>query len=274
MKNVTGNELPIDNLEDLKERVKMSGFGDYFNAQLEENIRAGKKEFSLAKPVQIENDQMGYKLDIRIDNEKRRGYVNDLHATLREADGMERSQRFPHFLRITAKEAYNLLKWGNDISIEKNLFNKQGQPYRSFVTLNIKGNKDEHDNYPLMQYHERYYSKQPFVLEDALQKLAIPIKELQTNPDFVLASLKRGNMTAVTIFHNGQEEKGFLSVNAKAGSIDIRDQYKAVIEIKNQSRSISETKTLPQDNSEDVKKDFPQQQEVGWKQAAGKGLTR
>ncbi|HWT40180.1 MAG TPA: hypothetical protein VN081_02815 [Dongiaceae bacterium] len=263
------NGLPIDNLEELKESVKMSGFGDFFNEKIESSIRAGMKEFSLDKTSQVEGDQMSYSLDIRIDYEKRKGYLNDLHALIKEANGMERTQRFPRFMRITAKEAYNLLKWGQDTGVEKKLFNKEGEPYRSFISLDINGVKDENGNYPLSQYHERYYSKKPFTIEGALQQLSIPVKELQTNPDFVASSLRRGNMTAVTLFHNDQEEKGFLSVNPKAGRIDVRDQYYAVIETKNQSQSIGESRSQPvtqEASSEDVKKKFSPEKQVNWTQ--------
>lgn len=280
--------LPIDNLENLKESVKMSGFENYFDGQIEENVRAGKKEFSLDKSSHVEGDKMEYTLDFRVDHENRKGYLNDLHATLKEADGPERSQRFPRFLRITAKEAYNLLKWGIDTGVEKHLFNKKDERYRSFVTLDlkrekdengnivIKGKKDENGNFPLRQYHERYYSKKPFIIEDALQQLTIPVKDVQTRPDQVLSSLKRGNMTAVTIFHNEQEEKGFLSVNAKAGRIDVRDQYHAVIESQNQSQSVSQSvsRQVTEEPAEEVKKNFSPKQEVNWTQSQPKGLSR
>lgn len=110
MENEMNEGLPIDNLEDLKEHVKMSGFGDYFNEQIEENVRAGKKEFSLGRESQIDNDVVSYTLDFRIDHEKRKGYLNDLHTTLQEANGLERSQRFPRFLRITFKRFLKLPK--------------------------------------------------------------------------------------------------------------------------------------------------------------------
>ena len=261
--------LPIDNLDELKESVKLCGFGDYFDTQIEGNVLAGKKEFSLDKTSQVEGDQMSYALDIRIDHEKRKGYVNDLHALIKEANGMERTQRFPRFMRITAKEAYNLLKWGADTGVEKKLFNKEGKPYRSFVSLDINGVKDENGNYPLNQYHERYYSRKPFTIEGALQELKIPVKELQTANDYVASSLKRGNMTAVTILNNDWEEKGFLSVNPKAGRVDVRDQYYAVIETKNQSQSVSESmsRSVTQDaSSEEVKKKFGPERQVNWTQ--------
>lgn len=289
MENEMKEGLPIDNLEDLKESVKMSGFENYFDGQIEENVRAGKKEFSLDKPSQVEGDKMEYTLDFRIDHENRKGYLNDLHATLKEANGLERSQRFPRFLRITAKEAYNLLKWGLDTGVEKHLFNKKSERYRSFVSLDlkrekddagnivIKGAKDENGNFTLRQYHERYYSKKPFSIEEALQKLGIPVKDLETTPDRVLYSLKRGNMTEVTIFHNNEEQKGYLSVDAKAGKIDVRDRNYVVIETQNQSQSISESKSqsvTQEGPSEEVKKNFSQKQEVNWKQSRPQGLSR
>jgi len=212
--------LPIDNLEALKESVKMSGFADYFNGQIEENVRAGLKEFSLRKPSQIENDQMQYSLDIRIDHEKRRGSFAPLvFSVTKERYGcpcllnsfFSTDVSGPHFKRLYASLAVIRRKRGKRWLRSK--------PFASFKVA-CKSLTDEHGNFPLNQYHERYFSKKPFSIEDALQKLEVPVKEVQTNPDYLTSSLKRDNMTPVTIFHNEQEEKGFLSVNVKAGKIE------------------------------------------------------
>lgn len=221
MTNQEGLELPILNLSDLQENVKMAGFGDHFNDQIKEEVLLGKDQFSIHRSLQIDKDTMDYKMDIRVDKSRKKAYLNDMLATLTEDSGMLRSQLFPRFFRITAKEAYNLLKWGISSGVEKSLFNREGVKYRSFITLDINGEKDLYGSYPLLQYHENYY-REPFTIQGALRRLPVVIKEAKEDLERLIASLKRGNMTAVTAIVGGEVQNYFLSVNAKAGRLDLR----------------------------------------------------
>ncbi|SEA15150.1 hypothetical protein SAMN05192529_10960 [Arachidicoccus rhizosphaerae] len=211
----------ILNLPELQENVKMAGFGDYFNEELAREVLSGKELFALSQSLQIDKDKMDYKMDIRIDKVKKKGYLNDMYAILIEESGEMRSQQFPRFLRITAKEAYNLLKWGISSGVEKSLFNREGVKYRSFITLDITSEKDLYGSYPLLQYHENYY-REPFTIQGELRKLPVEIREAKEDVERLIASLKRGNMTAVTAVVGGVEQSAFLSVNAKAGRLDLR----------------------------------------------------
>ena len=222
--------LAIVNLAELQENVKMAGFGDYFKEKIREELLLGQDQFSIHRTLQIDKDTMDYKMDIRVDKIKKKAYLNDMHATLTEESGVQRSQSFPRFLRITAKEAYNLLKWGISSGVEKSLFNREGVRYRSFVTLDINSEKDLYGSYPLLQYHENYY-REPFTIEGALRRLPVEIKELREESERLIASLKRGNMTSVTVIKGGETRTGFLSVNAKAGRLDLRDANLALIDL-------------------------------------------
>lgn len=217
-----GNTEPIIlNLPELQENVKMAGFGDFFNDQISEEVVLGKEQFSLTRAILIDKDRMEYKMDIRVDMGKKKAYLNDMHAKLTEENGMSRSQLFPRFLRITAKEAYNLLKWGISSGVEKSLFNREGVKYRSFITLDITSEKDLYGSYPLLQYHENYY-REPFTIQGALRRLPVEIKVAMEDQERLIASLKRGNMTAAVAIVAGEEQNVFLSVNAKAGRLDMR----------------------------------------------------
>lgn len=232
MENQHQEQLPIDNLDKLKEEVKMTGFNNYFDPQIEKKIKSGQTEFQLGRRIEVEGSQIDYLLHFRVDKERRKAYFNNMDATLKIPEsGQERRHSFPRYLRITAKEAFNLLKYGEDTAVTKSLFNKKGELYHSFITLDLKGNKDERNNYPLKQYHEKYYKEKPFLLEKAIDELPVPVKELEdpVTKDHILSSLRRGNRQQVTFYNNGVVEPGYLMVNAREGKMDVRDSNMQLI---------------------------------------------
>jgi hypothetical protein len=244
------SELIIENPDDFKNDVKMRGFNNHFDNEIDTRIKAGETEFILKKaPMQVNNDQMDYSLHCRVDEANRKGYANDLEATLTDGDtGEVRHYNFPGYLRLTAKEAYNLLKYGQDTAVYKKLFNKNKEQYESYLTMDKNGE--------LKQLHKNYYKDGMFRLEDALDHLSVPVKEVETNKIRVLNSLKRGNVHASTIFHEGQEQPGFLTVNAINGKIDVRDKDMKVIEEKAQNLEENSAKQISTSESEadEVKK--------------------
>lgn len=222
MENQHQETVTVENLEKLKEEVKMTGFNDHFDKQIEERIKAGDTDFRLNRSMEVDGERIDYLLHFHVDKENRKAYFNDMDVSLKVPElGEERRHTFPRYLRITAKEAYNLLKYGEVTAIQKKLFNKKGEKYLSYITLDLNGNKDAKNNYPLKQYHEIYYKKKPFILEKAINELSVPVKELESpiTRDFILNSLKRGNRQQVTIYNNGVVETGYLMVSAKAGKI-------------------------------------------------------
>lgn len=84
---------------------------------------------------------------------------------------------------ITAKEAYNLL---SGRSVNKDLTNKEGQPYNAWLQLDFN-EKDKNDNFKVKQYHQGY----GYELEAVLNRY--PIKELGNDEEKVkLKSLEKG----------------------------------------------------------------------------------
>jgi len=264
----TKNEdLIIDNLDDLKNEVKMRGFNDHFDQEIETRIKAGKTEFVLRTPMYSKDDQIDYSLHCRIDEANRKGYANDLEAAFTDGDtGEVRQYKFPGFLRVTAKEAYNLLKHGKDTAVYKKLFNKEGQQYESYLTMD--------KNVELKQLHQNYYKDGMFRLENALDNLAAPVKEIERDKTRVLSSLKRGNVYASTIFHEGKEQPGFLTVNAIAGVIDVRDKNMKVIEGKTQNLEENSAKQISTSESEadEVKKKSGNEAKIKWMSKKTSGM--
>lgn len=271
MENQHQETVQVENLAKLKEEVKMTGFNDHFDKQIEERIKAGDTDFRLNKSIEVNNERIDYLLHFHVDKEKGKAYLNDMDASLKIPEqGEERRHTFPRYLRITAKEAYNLLKYGDTTAVQKKLFNKKGKQYLSYITLDLKGNKDERNNYPLKQYHEKYYKEQPFILEKALDNLPFPVKELE-NPvtkDFMLNSLRRGNRQQVTIYNNGVVEKAYLMVNAKAGRVDVRDSNMQLLEGETKKQ---EKETQVQAPGE-IKKKFGTEQNVKWSPKKTSGI--
>lgn len=275
MENQNQEDLPVDNLDKLKEEVKMTGFNTYFDRDIEARIKSGATDFRLSQSMEVDGDRVDYFLHFRVDSDSRKAYFNEMDASLKIPElGEERRHTFPRYLRITAKEAFNLLKYGENTAVQKNLFNKKGEKYLSYITLDLKGDKDSKNNYPLKQYHEKYYKIEPFVLEKAIDELPVPVKELESpvTRDFVLNSLKRGNRQQVTIYNRGIVESGYLMVNAKAGKILTYDSNMQQIisplkEEKNEKVEEQQKKNQP----DDIKKKPLNMGRQNWgsKQASG-----
>ncbi|WP_028788078.1 hypothetical protein [Terrimonas ferruginea] len=68
-------------------------------------------------------------------------------------DESNRSQTF-YLVRgnaITSKEAFNLLE---SRAVNKGLVNKEVEKYNAWVQLDMKGDIDLNQNYPISRYHE------------------------------------------------------------------------------------------------------------------------
>lgn len=276
MENQHQEQPAIDNLDKLKEEVKMTGFNNYFDRDIEARIKAGKTDFQLSRSMQVEEERIDYTLHFHVDKENRKGYLNDMDAALKVPElGEEKRHTFPRYLQVTAKEAYNLLKYGEATAVQKKLFNKKGEKYLSYITLDLKGKKDAKNNYPLKQYHEKYYKKKPFSPEKAIDELPVQVKELenQVTREFTLKSLKRGNRQQVTIFHKGVVEPGYLMLNAIAGKIDTYDSSMQPIQGKTEEQKTEKAQEQPSESQpEEIKKKSGNDQKVRWTSKKASGI--
>ncbi|SFA56461.1 hypothetical protein SAMN04488511_1169 [Pedobacter suwonensis] len=259
--------MNIENFEHLKEQLWKKGFGESLNGQLEAELNSGKPEFTLEHSVKVKDDEVAYRLHFRRDNDpqKDKVYFNSYDAMLFKSDqlreGEVRQHNFPAEKRISAAEAYRMLKFGDLVSVNKNLYNKEGQLYNTWLTLDIKGPKDEYGNYPVNSYHENYYKKHPFDLGEVLKSVAIPVKELESisGREDIALSLRKAHLVPVTIMHNSAEQKGFLSVDPKAGSVTVLDQKMQHLDVEAPSKAQQEAraKEQQQEKQEDEKKRPP-----------------
>ena len=277
--------MNLENFEELKEALYRKGFGTELNGQLEEQLKSGTPEFMLERTTSIDKDEVGYRLHFRRDNneEKDKVYFNRYDvAILKNADvpGEVREHSFPTEKLITAMEAYRMLKHGDLVAVNKNLFNKEGQQYNTWLSLDIKGPKDEYGNYPVNSYHQNYYKKQPFDLKTELGKLPVPVKELEhaQYAENIEKALKKANLVSVTVMLDGQQTSALLGVNPRAGTVELYDAAMKPIQREQQQQSASlpvDKTATPEAKQEDVKKkSFPDQKvEWGRKNQPGKGRS-
>jgi hypothetical protein len=252
------------NIDELKESLYRKGFGESLNAPLEEQIKSGKPEFQLEYAVKIGEDEVNYKLHFRRDEERDKVYFNKYDVAISSPDGKVQEHTFPTEKLITAMEAYRMLKYGELVAVNKTLYNKEGQQYNAWMSLDVNGKKDDYNNYPVNTYHENYYQKQPFELKGSLKKLPVPVKELE-NPqtiERIEKSLKKANLVPVTMMVNGEQTSGTLSVNPKIGRVDLYDQGMRLVE-KQQQKAELKAET-PGQNQDDLKKKPWENQRVNW----------
>lgn len=201
-----------ENIQELQDRLKYSGFGETLNKELEKQIKARKSDFELNMTKDLGDKKLGYGLHFRKSDEGRY-YYNGFDARLSTPEGKEVSQRFYQNQGITAKEALNLLEGR---SVFKSLFTKEGERYNAWLQLDL-GIRDEKGNYPVIQYHQNYGYK----LEDAVKEF--PLKDLKypERLDLLLYSLKKGNRHEVEI--EGNDSKFLLEANPRYKTMNIYD---------------------------------------------------
>ena len=268
--------MDIENLKDLKELLFYRGIGEKFNNRLEEQIKSGKPEFFLEDVVGIHNDETGYRLHFKRDKDpaKDKVYWNSFDVGLFKIDGepgQVREHNFRVDSQVTAMEAYRMLRHGLLVAVNKNLFNKEGNQYNTWLSVDIKGEKDQYGNYPVKSYHENYYKKQPFVVKEALTQLPVPVKELESaqGPERIEKMLKKAQLVPVTIMLNGEEVTGSLAVNPKAGQVDVYDSSMQLVTGKEQvkkeaTEQKNDGKTVEQHPADDEKKKHRPQERVNW----------
>lgn len=210
------------NLEFLKDGLKYMGFGEKLHADLEARINEQPAEFKLTLQGEFKRDGVADKVDYRLDFKKSDQtdmyFFNRYQATLKNEDpAQEKAQTFyiTKNSGITAKEAYNLL---SGRSVNKDLTNKEGQPFNAWLQLDFK-EKDKNENFKVKQYHQGY----GYELEAVLNKY--PIKELSNDEEKVklMKSLEKGNQHPVTFLKDGKEEKMHIEANPQFKTLNLYD---------------------------------------------------
>ncbi|AOM80077.1 hypothetical protein [Pedobacter steynii] len=270
-----------ENFEKLKKELFYRGFGEGLNNELGEKMSRSGPEFAIEHQVGIEGDQMAYRLNFRKDDNADKYYFNTIDTSLLkngDQPGQELTHSFPANSLVTATEMHHMLKHGLLVAVNKTLFNKEGEAYNTWASIDINGPKDDFGNYPRKTYHQNYFAKQPFDVQQALQDLAVPVKELEQKfklGDYEKA-LKKANLPEVTIMVNGVESKGYLSVNPGERRIDVYDANMKIVQRQEQAQGLSAAEnkkdTSVQQSGDVKKKPWEQQQRVNWNRNKGRGM--
>lgn len=247
--------MNTQNLEFLTNGLKYMGFGDKLNAELEKQITQQPAEFQLTLQGEFKKGDVTEKVDYRLDFKKSDQsdmyFFNRYHATLKNEDStLDKSQTFyiTKNSGITAKEAYNLL---SGRSVNKDLTNKDGQPYNAWIQLDFN-EVDKNNNSKIKQFTEGY----GYNLEATLNRY--PIKELGNNDDKVklMKALEKGNLQQVTFIKEGREEKMFVTANPQYKTLDLYDvkmqkQFQGVEKKQEKEPSTEKKETQKQDVDEE-----------------------
>lgn len=274
--------MKIENIEQMEEKHKFKGFDKYLNDEYRRQIEGGAPEFIIGHSVTTKDaDEMAYEVKYRRDDEKGEIYLNTIKATFSPADqpGQVREHTFTDDSMITAGEMVRMLKYGEAVAVNKNLFNKEDHPYNTWLSIDINGTKDKYGNYPVNSYHENYFKNQPFIITEALKDLVVPVKEIGSADEVskIEKALKKADLYPVAIYHNDQESTGFLSVNPRDRCIEVLDATMTVIERKQVQKALpaEQQNQAPVQEEDDVKKKSQPDQKVNWtKNSQGKGVSR
>lgn len=234
------------NVEYLKDQLKYTGFGDAMENVLRENIAKGNPEFKLEHEIKYGTDTAVAALNFKKSEQTDMYFFNSYDMKIqKEGQSEELSQTFyiNRDNNITAKEAYNLMEGR---AVNKDLKNKEGEVYNSWIKIDFKEAADDKGNFKLNHYHQNY----GYDLEASLAKH--PIKELET-PKYkedLMNSLKKGNIQSVTFVIAGEEKKQFVEANPHFKTINVYDGAMQRInnrESKDQKQSESEGRSTSKD---------------------------
>lgn len=238
--------MEIENAKDLQDAIKYTGYPDSVYDKVISAIQAGNNQPVIEHFAILDNkDEMRYKLHFRKAEDLAKVYFNKIEAGLLkniDSPGDNREHTFSMDKHITATEAYHMLKHGDKVAVNKNLFNKEGQKYNTWILIDVSGPKDEYNNYPVQTYHQNYFIKKPFDIISALKALPFPIKELQQQDDFVKMekALRKAKLPEVMMVVDGQEQRAYLSVNPKERRIDIYDADMQLLQVKQEQHAQDE----------------------------------
>ena len=206
------------NFEYLRDQVKYTGFGDALEGELREKMQKEEPNFTVGHKTIYGNDTATATLNFNKSKESDMYFFNSYKVELQKENSKEALEQTFYINKgsnITLKEAYNLMEGR---SVNKDLTNKEGELYNSWLQLNFK-ETDTSGNFKLNQYHQNY----GYDLEATLSKH--PIKELE-NPKYkedLINSMKKGNLQSATFLIDGNEIKHYIEASPQFKTINIYD---------------------------------------------------
>ncbi|MEO6729803.1 MAG: hypothetical protein ABIN01_01205 [Ferruginibacter sp.] len=240
------------NLDYLAKQIKFTGFGEGHGEELKEKIQQQTPEFTIAHQQDFGKDSAMATLLFRKSEDSDMYFFNRYNLVVKNEHQVEPVKQTFYISNrednITLKEAYNLV---NGRAVNKELSNKEGEKYNAWVQLDFK-TIDKNGNYEMKKFHQNY----GFDLDKALVKH--PIRELMSEPDKerLIDSLQRGNRQAVTIQHEGREQKVFIEAAPQFKSINFYDGNMKRMNVQSLYENKGEGQTEKQESKkESVKQD-------------------
>ena len=243
------------NLDYLKENLRLMGFGDKLQADLEKNMQQGFPEFVLKMQSEFSGKNMDTALSFKKSDQSDMYFFNRFDAHLHHRNDASKDMQQTFYLNkghgVTLKEAFNLLEGR---AVHKELSGKEGK-FNAWIQLDFK-EKEENGNYKTKQYHQNY----GYDLQASLK--AFPIKELQNEQqrERLLMSLQKGNVQSVTMTTGGREQMFFVEANPQYKTLTVYDAHMKMLNKEQRSElvangGISNEKV----NHKEVKPDKPEQ---------------
>lgn len=243
------------NLDYLKENLRLMGFGDKLHADLEKNMQQGFPEFVLKMQSEFSGKNMDTALSIKKSDQSDMYFFNRFDAHLHHRNDASKDVQQTFYLNkghgVTLKEAFNLLEGR---AVHKELSGKEGK-FNAWIQLDFK-EKEENGNYKTKQYHQNY----GYDLEGSLK--SFPIKELQNEQqrDRLLMSLQKGNVQSVTMAAGGREQMFFVEANPQYKTITVYDAHMKMLNKEQRSELVAKaTINNGKVNHKEMKPDKPDQ---------------
>lgn len=196
--------MNTENLNYLQKQLLNLGFGEKLNGALENNIKAARKEFTLATDQEYNKQNVDYTLHFKAGDNNEMYFFNKYDAALRDKE-MQQTFYINKGSGITAKEAYNLMEGR---AVHKQLENLEGEKYHAWIVID-KENKTENGNFKLRPFTEGWNYKP----ERAIDKLDIVGINEEGAREKLMKSLEKGNRHQVTAMKDGKEVKLYLEAN-------------------------------------------------------------
>lgn len=216
--NLNANIMNQKNFEFLKDQLKYTGFGEALQPILKEQLEKGEKEFAIAHEANFEKSALKCELSFKKSDQSDLYFFNSYKARLVKEGAPHALEQVFYIGKdnnFTMKEAFNLLEGR---SVNKDLAAKDGEMYNCWVKLDFNDGEPG-GNFKMNHYHQNY----GYNLEAALEKHSI--KELQTPEakESLMASLKKGNVQAVTVTVNGEDRRRFVEANPQFKTVKMYD---------------------------------------------------
>lgn len=218
--SIKNEHMNTENLNYLQKQLLNLGFGEQVNADLEKQISAKNKEFTLPAKHDFGGRNVDYQLHFGLGNKPDMYFFNRYDATVKHGSDPEKDKSQTFYINkgngVTAKEAFNLIEGR---AVHKQLFNLEGEKYQAWLHLDKTPQED--GNRKIHTYHENY----GYDVEKVLQGKGI--KEMDNNQakDDLLRSLKKGNAQQITVSKDGHDQKYFVSANPQFKTVDLYDEH-------------------------------------------------